>query len=83
MCADWARFGIQVNGLGPGYIRTNLTQPLQDDPVFDAWVRGRTPAGRWGEREDLMGSIVFLGSHASDFVNGQVLFVDGGMMAVV
>lgn len=83
MCADWARHGIQANGIGPGYFRTELTEPLQADPQFDAWLRARVPTGRWGEPEDLGGTIVFLASAASDFVNGQIVYVDGGLLAVV
>ena len=83
MCAEWARHGIQANGLAPGWFRTDLTGPLQADPAFDAWLRGRVPAGRWGEPEELGGAVVFLASAASDFVNGQVLVVDGGLSAVV
>jgi gluconate 5-dehydrogenase len=83
MCAEWARHGIQANGIGPGYFRTELTEPLQRDAEFDAWVRRRVPAGRWGEPDELAGAIVFLGSAASDFVNGQILYVDGGLLAVV
>ncbi|MEU9403285.1 SDR family oxidoreductase [Streptomyces sp. NPDC048242] len=83
MCADWGPYGIQVNGLGPGYIETDLTRPLVEDPEFSAWVRGRTPAGRWGRTEDLVGGLLFLASPAADFVNGQVLYVDGGMTSVL
>ena len=83
MCADWAKFGLQVNGLGPGYFATELTQPLVDDAQFSAWLCGRTPAGRWGRVEELGGAMVFLASAASDFVNGQVIYVDGGMTSVV
>jgi gluconate 5-dehydrogenase len=83
MCADWARHGLQINALAPGYFATPLTQALKDDPAFDEWLRKRTPAGRWGKLEDLHGAVVFLASSASDFVNGQTLFVDGGMVAVV
>ena len=83
MCAEWARHGIQANGIGPGYFRTELTKPLQQDAEFDAWVRRRVPAGRWGEPDELGGAIVFLASPASDFVNGQILYVDGGLLAVV
>jgi gluconate 5-dehydrogenase len=83
MCADLAPFGIQVNGLGPGYIETELTAALVADPAFDGWVRGRTPAGRWGRVEDLVGTLLYLVGPASDFVTGQVVYVDGGMLAVL
>ncbi|HKT01495.1 MAG TPA: SDR family oxidoreductase, partial [Rugosimonospora sp.] len=83
MCADWARHGIQVNGIGPGYIETELTRPLREDPEFDAWVRRRTPAGRWGSTVDIVGALRYLASPASDFVNGQILYVDGGILAVL
>ena len=83
MCADWAKFGIQVNGLGPGYFATELTKPLVDDPAFSAWLCARTPAGRWGQVDELGGAIVFLCAPASDFVNGHVLYVDGGLTSVV
>ena len=83
MCADWGPAGVQVNAIGPGYFETELTRPLVEDPDFDAWVRGRTPAGRWGQPQELVGALLFLASPASDFVNGQLLFVDGGMSAVV
>lgn len=83
MCAEWAKENVQVNGIAPGYILTELTKPLADDPKFDTWIRGRTPAGRWGAAEDLVGACVFLSSAAADFVNGQVLTVDGGLTAVI
>jgi gluconate 5-dehydrogenase len=83
MCADWALSGLQVNAIGPGYFDTELTRPLVEDADFDAWVRRRTPAGRWGRPEELVGALLFLASPASDFVNGQVLYVDGGLSAVV
>ncbi|GAA4478676.1 glucose 1-dehydrogenase [Microbacterium panaciterrae] len=83
MTAEWAPHGVRVNGVAPGYIRTELTQALLDDPTFNAWVLGRTPAGRWGEPEDIGGAVVWLASDASRFVTGQVVFVDGGMTAVV
>ena len=83
MCADWARFGLQVNAIAPGYFATPLNRVLSEDPEFDAWLRKRTPAGRWGKMEDLHGIAVFLASSASDFVNGQTIHVDGGITAVV
>ena len=83
MCADWAKYGLQVNAIGPGYFATPLNQVLIDDPEFDAWIRKRTPAGRWGRMEDLHGAAVFLASGASDFINGQVLYVAGGLPSVV
>ncbi|MER5583887.1 SDR family oxidoreductase [Streptomyces asoensis] len=83
MCADWGPYGVQVNGLGPGYIETELTRPLVEDEEFSAWVRRRTPAGRWGRTEDLVGALLYLVSPAADFVGGQVLYVDGGMSSVL
>jgi len=83
MTAEWAGSGVRVNGVAPGYIRTELTQALVDDPAFNSWVLGRTPVGRWGEPEDIGGAVVWLSSDASRFVSGQVVFVDGGMTAVV
>jgi gluconate 5-dehydrogenase len=83
MCADWAPHGLQVNGIGPGYFETELTQPLVENAEFTAWLCKRTPAGRWGKVEELMGAAVFLASAASDFVNGHMLYVDGGMTSVV
>jgi gluconate 5-dehydrogenase len=72
-----------VNALAPGYFATELTAALVQDEQFSAWVRSRTPAGRWGDVKDLVGTLRFLVSSASDFVNGQVIYVDGGMTAVV
>lgn len=83
MCADWARHGLQINAIGPGYFATPLNKALVEDPEFDAWLRKRTPAGRWGNLEDLHGAAVFLCSGASDFVNGQTLYVDGGILSVI
>jgi gluconate 5-dehydrogenase len=83
MCADWARHGIQANGIGPGYFRTEMNTALQEDREFDAWLRARVPAGRWGNPSELGGAVVFLASAASDFVNGQILYVDGGLLAVL
>lgn len=83
MCAEWGRHNIQTNGIGPGYIRTELNKALIEDEKFSAWVCARTPAGRWAEAEELVGAAIFLASKASDYVNGQILYVDGGMSAVV
>ena len=83
MCADWAPHGICVNAIGPGYFATELNAALQADPDFDAWLRRRTPAGRWGQLEELVGVAVFLAAPASDFVHGQIIYVDGGLTAVV
>lgn len=83
MTAEWAAGGLQINAVAPGYIHTEMTQRLVDDPEFNGWIVGRTPARRWGTPADLGGPVVFLASSASDFVNGQVLFVDGGMTVVV
>jgi gluconate 5-dehydrogenase len=83
MTAEWAEHGIQVNAIGPGYMLTEMTQPLADDPKFDSWVKARTPSRRWGLPADLMGVAVFLASSGSDYVNGQVIYVDGGMTAVL
>lgn len=83
LCADLGPHGIQVNALAPGYIETELTRALVEDEEFSAWVRGRTPAARWGRVDDLVGTLLYLVSPAADFVNGQTVFVDGGMTAVV
>lgn len=83
MCADLGPAGVQVNGIGPGYFETDMTAPLVADEEFSAWVRAKTPAGRWGKVEELVGALIFLSSPASDFVNGQVIYVDGGMLAVL
>jgi gluconate 5-dehydrogenase len=83
MCADFGPLGIQVNALGPGYFATELTSALVADEEFSTWVARRTPAGRWGRVEELGGAIVFLASDASSYVNGHILYVDGGMTAVV
>ena len=78
---EWARHGVQVNAVAPGYMRTDNTQALRDDPVRTEQILARIPAGRWGEPEDLAGAVVFLASPASDYVTGHVLVVDGGWMA--
>jgi gluconate 5-dehydrogenase len=81
MCVEWAKHGIQTNGIGPGYFKTELNRALFTDPVFDEWVRKRTPAGRWGEVEELKGAALFLASDASTYVNGQVIYVEGGFLS--
>lgn len=83
MCADWAPRGLQINGLAPGYFITELTRSLAEDEAFSRWLCARTPAGRWGDVAELSGACIFLASRASDFVNGQILYVDGGMTSVV
>ena len=83
MCTDWARHGLQINAIGPGYFATPLNQALIDNPEFDAWLKARTPAGRWGRVEELQGAAIFLASAASDFVNGQIIYVDGGVLATL
>ena len=83
MCAEWAPKGIQVNGLGPGYFATELTAALVEDEAFSDWLCKRTPAGRWGDVGELVGATIFLASDASNYVNGHILYVDGGMSAVV
>jgi gluconate 5-dehydrogenase len=81
MCTDWAKYGIQVNGLAPGYFKTELNAALVADPQFSAWLESRTPAGRWGDVGELIGAAVFLSSDASSFVNGHILYIDGGITA--
>ncbi len=83
MTAEWAVSGIQANAIGPGYMITDMNQALIDNPSFDAWVKARTPAKRWGRPDELIGTAVFLASPASDYVNGQIIYVDGGMTAVL
>ena len=79
MAIDWGKHGIQVNGLGPGYFKTELNKALVEDPAFSSWLAGRTPSGRWGQVEELVGAAVFLASPSSSFVNGHILYVDGGI----
>jgi gluconate 5-dehydrogenase len=83
MAVEWAKHNIQANGIGPGYILTEMNRPLIEDAKFNAWVCGRTPAGRWADPAELVGAAVFLSSRASDFVNGQVVNVDGGILAAL
>ena len=82
MCCEWAKYNVQVNGIGPGYIATEQTAPIREDGhPFNDLVMTRTPAGRWGEPEDVAHAALFLASKASDFVNGHILYVDGGILA--
>ena len=84
MATEWARHNIQINGIGPGYIATSQTEPLRvDGHPFNDFIIQRTPAGRWGTPEDLAGAAVFLASSASDFVNGHIVYVDGGILATI
>lgn len=83
MCTDWAKYGLQINAIAPGYFKTPLNQALIDNPEFSSWLQKRTPAGRWGNVDELVGAAVFLASDASSFVNGQVIHIDGGITASV
>ncbi len=83
MATDWARYGLQINAIAPGYFKTPLNQALVDNPEFSAWLEKRTPAGRWGNVEELVGAAVFLAGPASSFVNGQVFYIDGGITASI
>lgn len=84
MATEWARFNIQTNGIGPGYFATSQTAPIRvDGHPFNEFIISRTPAGRWGDPDDLQGTAVFLASKASDFVNGHVVYVDGGILATI
>ena len=83
LAAEWAKHNIQVNAIGPGYFKTPLNQALVDNPDFSAWLCTRTPAGRWGDVDELVGAAIFLSSDASNFVNGHMLMVDGGLTSAV
>ena len=83
MAVEWARHGIQANGISPGYFVTELNRSLVENVEFNQWICGRTPAGRWGQPHELAGAAVFLASPASNFVNGQILGVDGGLLAAL
>ncbi len=84
MATEWARFNIQINGIGPGYFATSQTEPIRvDGHPFNDFIINRTPAGRWGDPDDLAGTAIFLASEASDFVNGVVVYVDGGILATI
>ena len=83
MAVEWAKYNIQVNGIGPGFIVTEMNKVLVEDQKFDAMVRSRTPAGRWGEPSDLAGAAVFLASRASDYITGQIIYVEGGILSAL
>ena len=84
MATEWAKYNIQTNGIGPGYFATSQTAPIRvDGHPFNEFIINRTPAARWGDPEDLAGTAVFLASKASDFVNGQIIYVDGGILATI
>jgi gluconate 5-dehydrogenase len=83
LAAEWGKHGIRVNGIGPGYFATEMNTTLVNDATFSAWVAGRTPLGRWGDVDELVGAAIFLASDAASFVTGHVLMVDGGMTSVV
>ncbi len=83
LAVEWAKYNINVNAIGPGYIATDLTAPLQNDPNLNKWVLSKTPFGRWGQPNDLIGTAVFLASGASDFITGQIIYIDGGWLALL
>jgi gluconate 5-dehydrogenase len=83
LAVEWAGYGINVNAIGPGYIATDLTTPLRKDPQFDQWVLTKTPLGRWGTPQDLVGTAVLLASRAGEFITGQIFYVDGGWTALI
>ena len=83
LATEWAKYNITVNAIGPGYIATELTKPLQDDKEFNEWVLGKTPLGRWGKPEDMAGTAVLLASKAGEFITGQIIYVDGGWLALL
>jgi gluconate 5-dehydrogenase len=83
MSAEWAAANIQANAIGPGYILTDMNKPLVENAAFDAWVKSSNPSQRWGRPEELVGTAVFLSSAASSYVNGQIIYVDGGWLAVL
>ena len=83
MAAEWGEHGIQANAIGPGYMLTDMNEALTSNPDFDAWVKSRTPARRWGKPEELAGTAIYLSSAASAYVNGQIIYADGGMISVL
>lgn len=83
MAAEWGEAGIQANAIGPGYMVTDMNEALINNPDFDAWVKGRTPMRRWGLPEELAGTCIYLASNASNYVSGQIIYADGGMISVL
>lgn len=83
MAAEWAQFNIQANSIGPGYILTDMNEALVNNPTFDAWVKSSNPAQRWGRPDELVGTAIYLASNASSYVNGQIIYVDGGWLSVL
>ena len=83
LATEWAKHNIQVNAIAPGYFVTELNKALVENPEFSDWLCKRTPAGRWGDVEELVGAAIFLASNASNFINGHILMVDGGLTASV
>jgi len=83
LAVEWAKYNINVNAIGPGYIATELTEPLWSDEEFTKWVLSKTPLGRWGQPDDLVGTAVLLASKAGDFITGQIIYVDGGWLALL
>lgn len=81
LAVEWAKYHINVNAIGPGYFLTEMTEQLKEDKKFNEWVLANTPLGRWGQPEELVGTAVFLASEASDFITGQIIYVDGGWLA--
>jgi len=83
MAAEWGQFNIQANAIGPGYILTDMNEALIKDQAFDTWVKNSNPAKRWGKTEELIGTAIFLSAPSSNYINGQVIYVDGGWLAVL
>ena len=83
LAVEWAKYNINVNAIGPGYIATDLTEPLWTDEEFDKWVLSKTPLGRWGKPDDMVGTAVLLASKAGEFITGQIIYVDGGWLALL
>jgi gluconate 5-dehydrogenase len=83
MAAEWGELGIQSNAIGPGYMVTDMNEALINNPDFDAWVKARTPMRRWGKPEELAGTAIYLASEASNYVSGQIIYADGGMISVL